>query len=86
MSKTAMVRARIEPELKEHAEAIIEQLGLSVTQTITLLYKQIELQNGLPFDISLPNEQTQKTFAATDKGEELISCESVDDMFDKLDI
>ena len=49
MSKSAMVRARIEPELKKHTEEIFEHLGLSVTQAITLFYKQVEVRNGFHF-------------------------------------
>jgi DNA-damage-inducible protein J len=42
MSKTATVRARIQPELKEHAETVFQWLGLNATQAITLFYKQVE--------------------------------------------
>jgi DNA-damage-inducible protein J len=42
MSKTATVRARIQPELKEPAETVFQWLGLNATQAITLFYKQVE--------------------------------------------
>lgn len=58
MSKTAMIRARIEPTLKEETEKILEALGLSVSEAITLFYKQITFQKGLPFDVKIPNEVT----------------------------
>jgi DNA-damage-inducible protein J len=61
MSRTTTVRARIEPELKEKAEAILRRLGLSTTQAITLFYRQIEMSNGLPFDLVIPDETTKKT-------------------------
>jgi len=56
--KSAMVRARIEPELKITAEKYFEILGLSTTQAITLFFKQVELRRGLPFEISIPNAET----------------------------
>ncbi len=56
--KSAMVRARIEPELKTTAEKYFEILGLSTTQAITLFFKQVELRHGLPFEISIPNAET----------------------------
>ena len=37
MSKTAMIRARVEPELKKNAEAVFQRLGLNATQAIMLL-------------------------------------------------
>ena len=81
-----MVRARIEPELKEHTEDIFRELGLSVTQAITLFYKQVEARNGLPFNVVIPTSTTLKTFDATDADEDLVVCKDADDMFEKLGI
>jgi len=86
MSKTATVRARLEPELKERAETIFHRLGLNATQAITMFYKQVELREGLPFDIAIPNAATKRTFSSTDAGRELVVCEDADDMFEKLGI
>ncbi len=86
MTKSATVRARIEPDLKEKAESIFERLGLSTTQAITLFYRQVDVHNGLPFDIVIPNETTWKTFEDTDADRNLIVCEDVKDMFDQLGI
>jgi len=86
MSKTSTVRARIEPDLKGKAEQIFQQLGLTTTQAITLFYKQVELKNGLPFDVVIPNKITLKTFSNTDAGRDLVICEDTDDMFKKLGI
>jgi DNA-damage-inducible protein J len=84
MSKSAMVRARVEPELKKHAEKIFQHLGLSVTQAITLFYKQVEIRNGLPFNVVIPTNETQKAFEATNAEKGLVVCTDADDMFDKL--
>ena len=86
MSKSAMVRARIEPDLKQHAEDVFNHLGLTTTQAITLFYKQVELQNGLPFNVAIPTKETIETFKATDAGDELISCKNSNDMFEQLGI
>ena len=86
MSKTAMVRARVEPDLKQHAEAVFHRLGLNATQAITMFYKQVELREGLPFEVAVPTPSTSKTFRATDAGEDLIICKDADDMFAKLGI
>jgi len=86
MGKTSTVRARIEPDLKGKAEYIFQQLGLTTTQAITLFYKQVELKQGLPFDVAIPNEITRKTFSDTDAGCDLVICSDGDDMFKKLGI
>ncbi|UYM14025.1 type II toxin-antitoxin system RelB/DinJ family antitoxin [Endozoicomonas euniceicola] len=86
MSKSAVVRARIEPEIKAHAEAIFRKLGLSTTEAITLFYKQVGLCNGLPFPVRIPNDETAKVLDDIDAGIGLVKCESVEDMFKKLDV
>ncbi len=86
MDKTSTVRARIKPELKNKAEQVFRDLGLSTTQAITLFYRQVELQNGLPFDVVIPNETTRRTFSDTDAGRNLVVCEDAEDMFKKLGI
>ena len=86
MNKTSTVRARIEPDLKDKAEQVFRKLGLTSTQAITLFYKQVELRNGLPFDVVIPNETTLRTFYETDAGKNLVVCEDTNDMFRKLGI
>ena len=54
MAKTANMYARIEPDLKSQAEAILSALGISTSNAITMFYKQIVLQKGLPFEVKLP--------------------------------
>ena len=86
MSKTATIRARVEPELKNKAEHVFSKLGLTTTQAITLFYKQVELRNGLPFEVAIPNVTTHRTFENTDADRSFIICENADDMFSKLGI
>lgn len=54
MAKSANLYARIEPEVKEQAEMILAALGIPASNAITMFYKQIILNNGLPFDVKLP--------------------------------
>ena len=86
MSKSAMIRARMAPDLKIHAESVFTRLGLNATQAITMFYKQVELRNGLPFNVAIPTATTQRTFDATDAKQDLILCKDADDMFEKLGI
>ena len=68
MSKTANVRARIEPELKTEVEGILSELGLTVSETVQLLYRQIKLRRGVPFEVRVPNALTARTLKASKKG------------------
>ena len=54
MNKTANLYARIEPDVKEQAENVLETLGISVSSAINMFYTQIILQQGIPFDVTLP--------------------------------
>lgn len=86
MAKSAMIRARINLSLKDEVEMILKQLGLSTTEAINLFYTQVKLRKGLPFEVVLPNELTLQTFEDTDSGNNVINCESSDEMFQKLNI
>jgi addiction module RelB/DinJ family antitoxin len=54
MANTTAVYARIDNELKDNAEAIMAQLGITPSSAIQMLYSQIVLQHGMPFDLRLP--------------------------------
>ena len=54
MAKSANLYARIEPDLKEKAESILTALGIPASNAITMFYKLIILQNGLLFEVKLP--------------------------------
>ncbi|MCY4369090.1 MAG: type II toxin-antitoxin system RelB/DinJ family antitoxin [bacterium] len=80
MTKTATIRARIEPELKLQAEELFAQLGLSVTQAITLFYKQVTLQKGLLFAVRIPNTETLKALQHARDGEDFREYASVEEL------
>lgn len=54
MANTVPVYARIETSLKENAEGILAQLGISPSEAIKMLYSQIVLVKGMPFQSKLP--------------------------------
>ena len=55
MVKSANLYARIEPELKNEAEAILSGLGVPVSNAINIFYRQIVIHRGLPFDVRFPS-------------------------------
>ena len=54
MAKSATVQARMDATLKENVEKILAQMELSPSDAIKLFYKQVELHNGLPFELKVP--------------------------------
>ena len=55
MANTSAIYARIDSNLKESAENILQQLGISPSSAIQMLYSQIVLTRGLPLDLRLPS-------------------------------
>ena len=68
MIKTATIRTRIEPNLKSEVESILAQLGLTASEAVHLLYRQIQLRRGLPFEVRIPNAVTARTLKASKSG------------------
>ncbi len=56
--KTANVTARIQPEIKEQAEAVLAQIGIPVSVLIDTLYRQIIMTGGIPYSLTLPKPMT----------------------------
>ena len=54
MARTANVFARVEPELKEQAESVLDQLGIPMSNAVGMFLRQIVLQKGIPFEMKLP--------------------------------
>lgn len=54
MAKSANLYARIEPDVKEQAEKILNALGIPASNAINMFYKQIILHGGIPFAVTLP--------------------------------
>lgn len=84
MTKTAMIRARVEPRVKERAEAMLDEMGLSATTAITLFYRQIIQHRALPFEVRLPNPVTRRAMKAARSGRGVVAAESMEELFAKL--
>lgn len=83
--KTAAVHSRIQPEIKEQAEEILQRLGLSPTEAIRMFYTQITLRKGLPFDVAIPNDQTIKALEDSRSGRNLERFNSAEELFESWD-
>jgi len=87
MTKSAIVQARMEPQLKEKADAILAQLGLNATTAITLFYTQVVQQRGIPLELKVANEETLaaiRELRDPEARKHLKSHDSVDDLMTDL--
>ena len=58
-TKSANVTARVQPEIKRQAEAVLEKIGLPVSVLIDTLYRQIIMTGGVPYSLIVPNLPTR---------------------------
>ena len=68
MANTSPVYARINTQLKNEAESVMEKLGISPSNAIQMLYSQIVLLQGMPFEIKLP-ERTPVDISSLSRAE-----------------
>ena len=59
-TKTANVTARIQPNIKEQAEAILDRLGIPVSVFIDMTYRQVIMRDGVPFSLDIPDKLLQE--------------------------
>ena len=58
MARTSNVFARVEPEIKEQAEQVLDQLGIPMSNAVSMFLRQIVLQRGIPFEMKLPERKS----------------------------
>ncbi len=61
--KSANVTARVQPEIKQKAEAILSDIGLPVSVLIDTLYRQIIMTGGVPYSLTVPKIPTRDTMS-----------------------
>ena len=71
-AKTANVTARIQPDIKESAEAILEKLGIPVSVFIDMTYRQVIATNGVPFELKVSNEPLARDTITNERFDEIM--------------
>jgi DNA-damage-inducible protein J len=57
MARTSTIYARVEPEIKEQAEKVLNQLGIPMSNAIGIFLRQVVMRQGIPFDMKLPQNK-----------------------------
>ena len=84
MNKSATIQTRIDPVIKQKAQAVLRELNVTMSEAISMYLTQIALQRGIPFEIKIPNDLTAATLAKSEKGEELNKVDTVEELFTEL--
>ncbi len=93
--KTANVNSRMQSDIKEQAEEILDRLGIPRSVAIDMFYRQIIVHNGIPFSLTLPSAVVARDEMTRDQFNQMMSTglsqahsgESFDfdDVFDELE-
>jgi DNA-damage-inducible protein J len=85
MATNAVVRSRISAEVKEKAAAVLEEMGLTVSDVMRIVLTRVARENALPFDLK-PNKLTRETLRKTAQGKEIHHAKDAADLFKQLGI
>ena len=80
---STVVRARIDEKIKEEAAAVLDTIGLTVSDAFRLMMVRIATEKRLPFDPLVPNEETVAAMQAARRGE-LFTSRDVDGLMADL--
>lgn len=86
MATDAVVRARIDAETKEQAAQALAEMGLSLSDYIRMALIRVARDKAVPFPVKVPNARTAETLRKSERGEDLHSAKSADELFDQLGI
>ncbi|MBS0359018.1 MAG: type II toxin-antitoxin system RelB/DinJ family antitoxin [Proteobacteria bacterium] len=84
MSTNAVVRARIDEQIKEEASVVLAAIGLTVSDAFRMLLIRIAKEKAMPFEPLIPNKKTIQAMKAARRGE-LVTVGKVDNLLESLD-
>ena len=73
---------RLEEETFKEARSILKSLGMNFTEAVNVFASMVVQERGLPFDVKLPNKETQDVIEEARKGMN-VSDFSFDELSDK---
>ncbi len=80
MSKSAVLNIRLEPKQKNNIEKIFKKLGLNVADAVRIFFAKVENENGIPFDVKIPNKKLQKSLKEVELGIGISKAKSLKDI------
>ena len=78
-----VVRARIDEKTKEEAAAVLDAIGLTVSDAFRLMMVRIAAEKRLPFEPLVPSDETIEAMKAARRGD-LITVGGVDELMADL--
>lgn len=86
MEKSILVSFRTKPEIKKKADVIFETLGISKTEAFNMFLSNVILNNGIPFEVKIPNKETLEAVEDVENKRNLTSYDNLEEMYEDLGI
>ena len=83
MSKTATVTVRLDPQVKREARKVLDKLGITTSQAVTMYFNQISAEKGLPFLPHIPNDETEQALRDALAKRNLRTTMYINDLFEQ---
>lgn len=85
----SLIQARVDSKVREDAENIMDQLGISINEAIRMFLMQVIIHKGIPFKPTLkpeyePNEMLQQVIADVENKKDLTRYKDTDEMWHDL--
>ena len=82
----ATVTARVDENVKKEAETLFKKMGLNMSTAMNLFLKKCILEQGIPFELKVPNGETRKVLDEVEKGVGLSKTfDSIDELTEDLE-
>ena len=83
--KTVNVTLRVDKELKEQADALFADMGLSLNTACRMFLTRAVQEQCIPFEVRRPDRKTRKAIADTEQGKDVSkSFDTVEDRMEDL--
>jgi DNA-damage-inducible protein J len=79
------IQVRLDKQTKKRAQKVFQVLDISMSEAIKLFLRQVALQRGIPFEIRIPNDLTDRVLRESEEGIDLHNSSSVDQLFEELE-
>ena len=74
----------MDKKLKSDAEKVLRDVGVNTSDAVTMFFKQVVIQQGLPFEVRIPNKETRKAIAELEAGKGKVYTGSTKEIFDSI--
>ena len=85
MSSSATIQVRVDKPTKTQAMNVFKVLGMSLSEGVCLFLRQVVMHRGIPFELKIPNELTDKVLRESEQGVDLRAASTVDELFEELE-